>query len=302
MSETPVHVIFTRALAGDPEAREAALDIALRGWAVWMRCAGSIDIGRCMGLPTSATGRRYARMRRDFHLAKAFAAVPGASIPARCESLARMAARFMSDIWPHWRGQESPPFGADTVKANLFLAARALPERMALSGRQLRRIVMTNLVAEMSADSRHHETSSADMEKFMSQFTPRLVDGVHYSTVDASVHEANLAVLVLTTWKSNPTLRASFGDNLNLFAEHVTDEARTRAGLGPDRSIQDVAPASGLVYGVHYRAHFVDTHAIDALAETRWNTSSETRLEFRTKETLRGYLIGEARRLARSYQ
>jgi hypothetical protein len=223
-----VYVIFNRALAGDTLARADALDIALRGWSIWMRSGGTIDLGRCMGIPTTASGRRWAKMLRDFHLAKAFNLIAGPSIPKRCATLAAAVRRFMTDIWPHWRHLEIPPFGAGEMNRHLFQAARALPERMSLSTKQIQRVVQTILGQEMSQQA-SHDGGVATEEIIMDDIDLGLTEGLHYR--QGRLYDASLAVLILNCWRANPALRARFADSIGQFEAHVRHQAESLAGL-----------------------------------------------------------------------
>jgi hypothetical protein len=130
--------ILTRAAAGDPQARDQAAEIVLRGVGTYLRLAGEVSLERCCGLPAPSARKRIAQAQRDYHLAKAFLQCAG---PNRAEDLAGHISDFMSRIWPSWRGLAEPPPSASELRADLHRAVLACPDNFPTSSRQIRRIV-----------------------------------------------------------------------------------------------------------------------------------------------------------------
>lgn len=130
--------LLARAAAGDPDARQAAAEILLRGLAVYLRCGGELDMARCCGLPPPAARRKLAQIERDHHLAAAYMLCIG---PNRAEQLAHEIRDFQTRIAPAWSDLPAPPPHASQLRAALFRALRACPDGFPTSSRQLRRIV-----------------------------------------------------------------------------------------------------------------------------------------------------------------
>ena len=203
--------IFVRASAGDPDARDEAVEIVLRGIRFYLESNGTRDLSSYCGLPPPTALRKRARLQSDYWICKAAWLIDAPSAWPRARALEGEFRTFFTCVWPAWRHYEMPPPGASELRTALFHAVRADPG-MKFGYRTLYRRITEGAV---------------------SAALPQSLTGVLNMKTRAQIdRDAEIE------WGFAPELQAEFGGNLASYQAYRRAE---HAGviLGPGSKVTD---------------------------------------------------------------
>lgn len=120
-SDKDPHVLARNIASGHIGSCES--DWLRSGFSAWLGNSGSLQLDRCLHLPTSH--KKMARAERDRHLREAWDLLDDASPWRKSVCLAEEIKKFETRIWPAWKSYQAPPQGASELRKLLFMAMRS---------------------------------------------------------------------------------------------------------------------------------------------------------------------------------